>query len=423
MKKIQSIWLLLLILFLNCTEFGDEDDSINYTQEPIPWPSLADSPWPMFHGDPQSTGRFNGIGPQIGEKNIFFTTVDGSNFGSVVIGHSNRVIFASSYNHDEGTGVCWLYCLDSKGELLWRTNILNGFAYGEIHSAPTVTSDSLIIIPSPDGNVYCIDENTGDIEWTTYIGEYLYTSPGISKEGTIIVYQNNSLLNQNNLFALDIDGSILWTIPVNIFTSMSFSPDGETLYLSGPVAYNLNGEELWREELYQNVYPCVDNDGNIFGISGMLNQVVSWDAMGYIRWVISGDSLGIDQFDGTIAPTIDINGNLLVIGNVSNTNNDDPPESYLIKINNNGEQINVIPLEIDPSGVGSHLVSDLEGTVYVSGFYTGSDLVAVRSDGSEKWRIPNEDFGTYGSPAFNSNGELFILPMWDESPVNLRKIE
>src|SRR3990170_325545 len=26
-------------------------------QEDIPWPSLADSPWPMYRGDPQNTGR------------------------------------------------------------------------------------------------------------------------------------------------------------------------------------------------------------------------------------------------------------------------------------------------------------------------------------------------------------------------------
>ena len=26
-------------------------------QEDIPWPSLADSPWPMFYGNPQNNGR------------------------------------------------------------------------------------------------------------------------------------------------------------------------------------------------------------------------------------------------------------------------------------------------------------------------------------------------------------------------------
>ena len=32
-------------------------------QENIPWPSLADSPWPMADHDPQSTGRSNLKGP------------------------------------------------------------------------------------------------------------------------------------------------------------------------------------------------------------------------------------------------------------------------------------------------------------------------------------------------------------------------
>ena len=36
-------------------------------QEDIPWPSLADSPWPMNHHDPQSTGRSPYDGPALGQ--------------------------------------------------------------------------------------------------------------------------------------------------------------------------------------------------------------------------------------------------------------------------------------------------------------------------------------------------------------------
>jgi len=41
-------------------------------QEDIYWPSLADSPWPMNHHDPQNTGRGTCIGPQEGIINWKF---------------------------------------------------------------------------------------------------------------------------------------------------------------------------------------------------------------------------------------------------------------------------------------------------------------------------------------------------------------
>jgi len=70
MKRSNYILLSLFVIFCaNCQKSTDPIDNnkppAGY-QEDIPWPSLADSPWPMNHGDPQSTGRSKFPGPLSG---------------------------------------------------------------------------------------------------------------------------------------------------------------------------------------------------------------------------------------------------------------------------------------------------------------------------------------------------------------------
>jgi len=69
LKDIAS-FLLFAILFTTCKEPttlidpSPKEDIVPQTD--IPWSSLADTPWPMHHHDPQSTGRSNYSGPQNG---------------------------------------------------------------------------------------------------------------------------------------------------------------------------------------------------------------------------------------------------------------------------------------------------------------------------------------------------------------------
>ncbi len=75
MKRLNYILLALLVVFCtNCersTEPIENDKPPPGFQEDIPWPSLADSPWQMYHGDPQSTGRSKYPGPISGTIDWF----------------------------------------------------------------------------------------------------------------------------------------------------------------------------------------------------------------------------------------------------------------------------------------------------------------------------------------------------------------
>ena len=59
--------IIILLIFISCrkdtTGIETEEPLPPGYQQDIPWPSLADSPWPINHGDPQSTGRSKYPGP------------------------------------------------------------------------------------------------------------------------------------------------------------------------------------------------------------------------------------------------------------------------------------------------------------------------------------------------------------------------
>ena len=94
--------------------------SLNFTnaqqQVHIPWPSLADSPWPVMRGDMQGTGRSRYIGPRNADYILRKDMPLGITFGPV-IGYDN-VLFTgtAAYNTDQFN---FFYSLDEKLSNIW----------------------------------------------------------------------------------------------------------------------------------------------------------------------------------------------------------------------------------------------------------------------------------------------------------------
>ena len=101
-------------IFISCHKKSPTEtppDNNSHPQVDIPWPSLADSPWPMHHGNPQSTGRYSGAGPQLGS--IAWKYDVGHEVGtSVAIGSDSTIYFGS-----DGP---YLWALNWDGSLKWR---------------------------------------------------------------------------------------------------------------------------------------------------------------------------------------------------------------------------------------------------------------------------------------------------------------
>lgn len=74
-----------------------------------------------------------------------------------------------------------------------------------VYASPAV-SDGLVFIPSWDGILYVIDENTGQLKWSFNTGAPVFSSPAISS-GTVFLASRNGVLYALN----EQSGSVLWS--------------------------------------------------------------------------------------------------------------------------------------------------------------------------------------------------------------------
>ena len=185
---------------------------------------LAESPWPMFHHDPQRTGRSRFSGPEAPIERWRFVA-GGEVRSSPAIG-ADGTIYAWS---DDGR----LYAISRHGSLKW--SFLTG---GAVKSSPAVGDDGTIYVGSLDGNLYAIGPN-GTESWTFPTGSGVHASPVIGPGGTI--YINSASL----LYAVNPDGTENWAFSIgqSLFSSPAIGPDGSspaigpdgTIYVGGQI--------------------------------------------------------------------------------------------------------------------------------------------------------------------------------------------
>ena len=144
---------------------------VTHPQVDVPWPSLAQSSWPMFCHDPQHTGRCRYSGPQEGRVEWLFDagfTV----YSSPAIGLDGTVYFACLNRY--------FYAVGPLGSQKWVAPAGGG------DSSPLIASDGTIYIYGGDvaqQNVclYSYDQS-GNLNWQYSIGEFrAFSSPSIAK--------------------------------------------------------------------------------------------------------------------------------------------------------------------------------------------------------------------------------------------------
>ncbi|MBK6915049.1 MAG: PQQ-binding-like beta-propeller repeat protein [Ignavibacteriales bacterium] len=254
-------------------------------QEDIYWPSLADSPWPMEHHDPQNTGRSQYGGPRIGE-------IEWS-LDSIFIRNSIAVGADSSIYVSTGEG---LYAIKPNGQTKWFFEFPEegGISY----STPLVAADGTIYCSSNGitKNFYAVNAN-GTLKWQVKDIDLKMNAINIGLDGTLYFIQSGGTLT-----ALSRYGKILWTYTDSRFyggdnSGLSISPDGKTLYLFTYIvegwlaAFDIESRTIkWNFGDAISGHPAVDNDGNIYLIANVdsiyqgIAAVYSLDQQGRIRW-------------------------------------------------------------------------------------------------------------------------------------------
>ncbi|NCQ18706.1 MAG: hypothetical protein COZ80_00495 [Ignavibacteria bacterium CG_4_8_14_3_um_filter_37_9] len=313
MKNIIVTSLLIsMIIFYSCKEKATNPPDTPLPegyQQDIPWTSLADSPWPMNHHDPQNTGRSIFVGPKSGTNYIVIPTTWQES--GVSIGKDSSIYFATMAN---------IFSYKLNGQLNWQ-RLIDTLGY-EIFSTPLVSSNGNIFVVTPlTGRVSCYD-GVGTMIWTYKNSKKIWQKTlAIDKVGNLYFVDAGS-----TLVVLSSQGQLLWSLTDSRFmwssyTGLVFSPDGKTLYTAGfnPALLAIDisqrqvkwgfGNHLSRRE------PMVDAQGNIYLLtktdssSGEQPALYSLKPDGTVRWVYIHKNI---LEDGIVAnsPTIDKNGNI-----------------------------------------------------------------------------------------------------------------
>ncbi len=408
---IKTIRYLIMLSPLLLTSFECSDSITNPPNYPpgyqfdIPWPSLADSPWPTFHGNVQSTGRSKFKGPQNG---LIIDTITANNIqGGVVIGDDSTIYFTTNMPGN-------IYAVDFNGQLKWKVQL--GYSN---ESTPLIGRDGTIYcIQKTPGKLVAIDKS-GAIKW-----EFMADSPQgigitIGLDGTIYFISSPYTLN-----AVEKNGNLLWSLSDPRFGSsldkaLSFSPDGKTIYSPGYTASVLaidvaNKKVKWtfgNERLQFS--PLVDSYGNIYILPDKGNHekyfLYSLSSDGNLRWKF--EYSWNSPLIGYIDPAMDVFGNIYF----------GTDTLYSLDYNGNLRWKTPIP---ENSIIGSPLICDNAGNVYLITFNSAfvNKVFCYSNKGNVNWslNLPLDLYLPGASAAIANNGLLFI-PSWSGENIYVIK--
>ncbi|MEE1506983.1 MAG: PQQ-binding-like beta-propeller repeat protein [Candidatus Neomarinimicrobiota bacterium] len=409
------LYIFIILLHYSCqnppaTENNDDNDTIPNAmpQEHIPWPSLADSPWPMYKHDPQLTGRSSFSGPSEGVTDWVYSPEDGyMSESGIVIGLGSTLYFgdATGGNQDSGN----LVALSAGGNLKWKFNI-EGHA---VTNTPLVRFDGSILIGSWSGKFYAINTD-GTILWQYDAGSGIYTeTANIDKIG--------------NIYFTTRDGSLISLTPkgeerfrqnfgeYRTAWGIAFAPNSTHLYVgvrqSGLFAVDTTGNVLWTYETEQGSIwsiPAVDSQGNVYFIwthrfwqpDSLAHAVVCLDPEGDVRW-----SFPFGEYPSTpgIGLTIDNNGHIYF----SNWT-----EKILYALHYNGTLKWSFDMG-DSLGTGqldTEFICDSNDQIYFGSSF--DSYYSFTGDGSFRWSYNVGDVQfSFNPPAIGANGMMYVITL------------
>ena len=409
--KILSVFLALLYVFVttNCekkknpTEPEENPpDTTQYVSQPqtdIPWPSLANSPWPMAHHDPQLTGRSPYQGPQLGELVWAVNPVgDFETLTGISLGADGSIYYGTGKNPP------YLCALNPDGTEKWHFDI----GGNEISATPLVAADGTIYIPSKDHHLYAINPD-GTLKWKFDAGEKIQQAPNIGQDGTVYFVAEDEAL-----YAVSKSGELMWRTTVDggfnwsPVTMISISPDGLNFYIAGLdsnfYAVSNNGILQWKLSLEAVLgsMPVVDNQGNIFitPIQNLLPDSLYLYCInpdGVIKWRVPY-SKNSDYWAQYCDLTIDKNGFIYIANNSCD---------QIISFDYMGQTRWQWSFTDPHEGISASLVCDVNGTVFF-GSYAYKNFYALSKDCVLKWELQLPNIQVCYSPAIGDNGCIYF---------------
>jgi outer membrane protein assembly factor BamB len=354
---------------------------------------------------------------------------------------ADGIVFVGS-----GSGANY-YALDASdlNDVIWNYTITRSRAY----STPAVVNDRVIFGDAgwsyDDGYLYCVNEFTGDLVWSTGLTGRVWGSATIDAANNRVYVATavDSINNEGKLYALTFDtGAVQWSADIN-YTSSTPAVSGEYIYVAASKTapgvthcFNSSGVEQWNVPTgSRKISPAVA-DGKLFtgnvGLSGMVSAgtegINVYDATtGALIWqhdrAGSSPSIAEDADGSGIVVSIGADGMVYAFGgegmtfdwtqfhyDVANTGNspaDAPETSHMKWIS---EDIGAV------TGSQAMIAGDL---VFV---YANDTVYGISSEtGTTIWNasIPGDTqvYGSWASPAYN-DGVLFVSAGYNLTRIN-----
>jgi hypothetical protein len=402
MKYFYFLLLTFLFSITGCKDEGTKplEFSPGYQQD-IPWLSLADSPWPMNHHDPQSTGRSKYAGPISGIINWEIDSVYMKS--GISIGVDSTIYFVSI----DKPG---LYAVRPDGTIKWICKEVS--SNQEVITTPLVAKDGTIYVGGGlNGILYAVNKD-GILKWQLPTLGFLYhVGLNIGIDGTIYLLNGNTQTTAK-LVAVNPSGSIDWyyenpMINYSTYSGTSISPDGKTIYVpgNGPSIFAIDlqtHQPKWSfgQSKFVNI-PVIDSDGNIYLLSrsDTINEgktsIFCLNSEGNIRW-----SFILNKDHKLLDGTIDKFGNYYFA------------YDSLYSIDFNGR----LRWKLSLNGITGSIVNDKDGNIYFTLDKPPQVIYAVDNYGILKWTSYLGDQLTGQSPAIGSNKTIYI-PSWKSTKI------
>jgi outer membrane protein assembly factor BamB len=383
--------------------------SLAQQQQHIPWPSLADSPWPFTRGDMQATGRSKYVGPSsntvVWRKDMPLGILHGP-----IISYNETLLTGTDAAYSGG--INFIYAIDKNGKDLWE---FETETYLPNNIVPLLGNDSTIFFGSASKSLYSLYPD-GELKWeiTNSIWGTPHCYMTLSRNGDLYVPSADTLL------IIEPSGTIKEkrTIEGLKGRSIIFSTGGDTVFYftgggdqSNPGFLNaalLNGDLLWSFDFdtHNLGTPLVDNSNKVY-VFGTDNAIFnnfylySINPNGTLDWRYK-----IDAYEYYSAPTIDKNGNIIFHA-IKNTFPD--LKHVIISLNYYGIKNweRELPGDYWSNFINHGLVCDANGKIYF-GSSSGGYFYCLNSDGEILWILDLEDYEYDSSPAIGSDGTLYI---------------
>jgi len=362
------------------------DEENNLYEKPTALSGPMDSPWPMKSHDIHHTGRspYNTADNYGVEKWRFYpeTWVE----GGPIIDNDGTIYFGDYYGN--------FYALYPNGDLKWKFNT-NGF----ILSTPAIAEDGTIYIGSHNSDyLFHAINPDGSEKWTCYVGASISSSPAIAEDGTI--YFGTMGTGRSRICAINPNGTKKWEYAVGgVITSDPAIADDGTIYIGSQDYYLYamypNGTLRWRFKTGDIVFggPSISDDGTIY-VGSLDSYLYAFYPNGTLNWKY-------DMYGGTWgSPSIGTDGTIYACS------------SNLYAIDPNGTLIWEFDFGPNRWVGGSSPAISVDGTIFVGVRYSdsvGGELIAVNSDGTERWRSDRLcNRWIESSPCIGKDGTVYI---------------